>query len=295
MEFGSMTLQPKSILTQLQQQGILDSKCVLGAQMSGTTVGSVYIIQADNQPLYVLKIESPGYVKSVTDFLNIYQGPLIPTLHFSDSKSGYFIYEYITGEVNHDKGSKSKWLADLANSLVNRYEQRSANQGWGWLDESLSDSWSAFLQRSIAGARSIIGDVLPEEDHDFVSQIPAAVYGSKNPDAYLLHGDCGVHNFIFDSSVLKGVIDPIPMIGPPHHDFIFAFCSSPDNLTMDTFLQAADSLKPSIRVDRAKLIEEVLVQLYCRIGTCLKYHSHHLPDYLEAWAYWKHCREETAE
>lgn len=31
--------------------------------------------------------------------------------------------------------------------------------------------------------------------------------------------------------------------------------------------------------------EEVIIQLYCRIGICLKHHPHDLADYLKAWDY----------
>jgi hypothetical protein len=290
-----MDSQPELILTQLRHEGIIQPNCVLGQQMLGTTEGRVYVVNLNDQPSYVLKMDAPMYIKIVTDFLQAYKGSFIPRLHFTDPNNEYYIYEYVVGVVNKDKGPKSKWLTTLSESLINRYEHISAEKGWGWLEEPLSDSWSDFLQRSIVEARIIIGGLLPEEDYDLVMQIPRATYGSGNPDAYFIHGDCGVHNFIFDSSILKGVIDPTPMIGPPLYDFIFAFCSSPDELTMDTLLGSVGSLKSSVlwKADQRFLIEEVLVQLYCRIGTCLKYHSHHLSDYLKAWTYWRNLRNEA--
>jgi hypothetical protein len=290
-----MDIQPESILTQLQHEGIIQPKCVLGQQMPGTTDGRVYVVNFHDQPLYVLKMDAPMYIKMVADFLQAYKGSLIPRLYFTDPANEYFIYEYVMGVVNNDKGPKSKWLTTLSESLINCYERISSKKGWGWLDEPLSDSWPDFLQRSIVDARIKIGGLLSEEDHDLVMQIPRTIYGSGNPDGCLLHGDCGVHNFIFDSSILRGVIDPTPMIGPPLYDFIFAFCSSPDELTMDTLLEAVGSLNHSVmqKADHRILIEEVLVQLYCRIGTCLKYHSHHISDYLQAWSYWRNLRNEA--
>ncbi|MBB6675715.1 hypothetical protein [Cohnella lubricantis] len=41
------------------------------------------------------------------------------------------------------------------------------------------------------------------------------------------------------------------------------------------------------RIDRARLIDEVTIQLYCRIGLSKKHHPDDLPDYLQAWEYWK--------
>ena len=40
-------------------------------------------------------------------------------------------------------------------------------------------------------------------------------------------------------------------------------------------------------MQRSRLIEEVIIQLYCRIGICLRHHPHNLADYLKAWNYWK--------
>nr|WP_239587430.1 phosphotransferase [Bacillus pakistanensis] len=46
---------------------------------------------------------------------------------------------------------------------------------------------------------------------------------SKGP--FLLHGDCGVHNFVFKGGSLSGVIDPTPVLGEPLYDLLYAFCS----------------------------------------------------------------------
>ena len=102
----------------------------------------------------------------------------------------------------------------------------------------------------------------------------------------MLHGDCGVHNFVYDQNVLKGVIDPSPIVGPVLYDFIYAFCSSPDDLSLETLISTVTLLN-HVSIERSRLIEEVIIQLYCRIGICLKHHPHDLADYLKAWDYWK--------
>ncbi|WP_339252259.1 hypothetical protein NSQ43_00915 [Sporosarcina sp. FSL W8-0480] len=40
-------------------------------------------------------------------------------------------------------------------------------------------------------------------------------------------------------------------------------------------------------MDTQRLIEEVVFQLYTRIGICKKAHPHDLEEYLKAWVYWK--------
>jgi aminoglycoside phosphotransferase (APT) family kinase protein len=104
--------------------------------------------------------------------------------------------------------------------------------------------------------------------------------------AYLLHGDTGVHNFVFHDRALVGVIDPSPVIGPILYDFLYAFCSSPDDLSAETLLGAYRLLRNK-PVDERRLIEEAAVQLYCRIGICLMHHPQDRDAYLDAWAHWK--------
>ena len=101
-----------------------------------------------------------------------------------------------------------------------------------------------------------------------------------------MHGDTGVHNFVFRQNQLVGVIDPDPMAGPVIYDFTYAFCSSPDDLEMETLL-ASFALLKNVRMDTSRLIEEVVFQLYTRIGICKKVHPHDLEEYLKAWVYWK--------
>jgi hypothetical protein len=126
--------------------------------------------------------------------------------------------------------------------------------------------------------------VLPIEDYYKVKSLIESI--SKIDDKYLLHGDTGVHNFVFRDDELVGVIDPSPMVGPIIYDFTYAYCSSPDDLNLETLFVAFDLLNDNT-MERSRLIEEVIFQLYCRIGICAKVHPHDLDDYLKAWDYWK--------
>jgi hypothetical protein len=131
------------------------------------------------------------------------------------------------------------------------------------------------------------GSLLSFEDYYRVKSIVKNISKSEEQGArYLLHGDTGVHNFVFHELTLVGVIDPSPMIGPLLYDFTYAFCSSPDDLNLET-LMAAFTLLNHEPMERSRLIEEVIFQLYCRIGICIRLHPHDLEDYLKAWEYWK--------
>lgn len=102
---------------------------------------------------------------------------------------------------------------------------------------------------------------------------------------YLIHGDCGIHNFIFRDKILGGVIDPTPMIGLPHYNVIYAFFSSPQDLKKET-LDAGFSQMTAALPESSQLYKEVQIGLYQRLAICLKHHPADFPVYLEAWEYW---------
>lgn len=82
------------------------------------------------------------------------------------------------------------------------------------------------------------------------------------------------------------MIDPSPLVGPIIYDFTYAFCSSPDDLSVETLLSTF-SLLNNVDIGIERLIEEVVVQLYTRIGICIKVHPNDLDAYLKAWKYWR--------
>lgn len=78
------------------------------------------------------------------------------------------------------------------------------------------------------------------------------------------------------------------MIGPPIYDALFAFCSTPDDLTpeaLEASLRDLD-LKFLPIGDAASLAADLLLALYARISTCVKY-GMDANDYLRVWPEWK--------
>lgn len=177
------------------------------------------------------------------------------------------------------------WLTRLVSGLINEYVPYEEADIWGNL-ESPCRCWREFIDIGVEEARESIGDVLPAEDYDYVKAIVEEISKIRNETRFVLHGDSGVHNFVFREFELVGVIDPSPVVGPILYDFIYAFCSSPDDLSLET-LMAGFTLLRHEPMKESTLIREVLVQLYGRIGICRKHHPHDLQEYLIAWQYWK--------
>jgi hypothetical protein len=156
-------------------------------------------------------------------------------------------------------------MTTLVKELFNYYKKYHQAAEWGRLGIP-RQPWYEFNIISVESAYINIGDLLPIEDYFKVKSFVDQIRKDENiEEKYLLHGDTGVHNFVFNNS---------------------AFCSSPDDLDLETLL-ASSSLLNNVSIEKSRLIEEVMVQLYTRIGICVKVHPHDLKDYLKAWEYWR--------
>lgn len=259
------------------------------ALKSGTTNGVLYNIYVENTPTYVIKIDHPSIINSTEAFLLAYQDVrLLPNVLYTDDKKEFIVYSYISGETHFNRGSKLQWMTPLVKELFNQYKMADQDIPWGRVNGTKRESWSDFNQISLQSAKENIGDLLPSEDHRRVALLVNALSKSHvQEEKYYLHGDAGVHNFVYFANELKGVIDPSPLIGPRIYDFTYAFCSSPDSLDVSTLMHSFSLWNGNASLSKERLMGEVLFQLYTRIGVCIKVHPHDLNDYMEAWRKWR--------
>lgn len=279
----------QAIIGELQQNNVIPHQDVIFTPMSGTTDSTVGILSWGGLPRLVLKTEEAKQVAVTSLFLTAYEDiSVLPNVCYTDSAQRYLVYTYMPGQHTYKPGTKAALLQTLSTRLLQRYRPAVETHMWGWADDP-SSSWSDFLVRRLTESQPFVAQSVSEAD--FAMVCTAAQDSSRVNEAvpYLLHGDCGVHNFLFDGEAhITAVIDPIPVFGPPIYDLTFAFCSSPDDLHLDTILAATASLQPAAAIDRRWLREEVLIALYCRMAACKKHHPHDMEAYLAAWSYWKH-------
>lgn len=288
MEFDIIEIQ------KLFKSSKLDYELVDYKIMSGTTDGRVIQLITTNGSKLVLKFDHPNEIKIGADLLNLYQeSSLLPKIIYLAHDWSHIIYTFIEGTTHFNRGDKKLWLIRLVDDLLNKYKPYTAEGSWGRLGYFRS-SWMEFNVTSVEEAKNNIGNILSYEDYIFARSQVLKLYSDYSTEKYLLHGDTGVHNFVFNQSRLIGVIDPSPMAGPLIYDFIYAFCSSPDDIDLDTLLTAYNHLKQGL-VDKERLIDEVSVQLYCRIGLSIKHHPNDLSEYLLAWKHWRDLCKQLEE
>jgi hypothetical protein len=270
-------------VTLLIERGIFPENCAY-KRLSGGTISHVGMILHHGEPQYVLKASRPELLAAEVHFLQSYaQIAAFPALRHVADDASYIVYDFVPGETKPGGMSKRSWLTELAATVISKYLAVPSMEKWGSLDAP-HDTWSAFLTEMILDERSTIGDHLSEED----VQLLLTFAGQKSPQAgYLLHGDFGVHNFVFENGRLIGVIDPFPAIGEPIFDLVYAFCSTPDDLTVETLESVAAMLPNWQPQHAAHLHQEVLLGLYARLARCLRHHPDDLPQYLDAWKLWK--------
>lgn len=234
---------------------------------------------------YVIKLNESDVIREEAYFLQFYKkDELFPKLLYKEPLNRYIVYSFLEGTTSCKLGHKRSVLSKLVKEVINKYEVATEVDGWGW-KESPVQSWNEFLTTNVMEAHENVRRYISEEEYRTVFKLansPSRGTGINQP--FLLHGDLGFHNFIFQENKLHGVIDPLPVLGDPIYDLIYAFCSTPEDLTKETIGYA---MKQCVFYKKDRdLYEEIVIGLYLRIDTCLRHHPKDLEDYLEAWRYW---------
>lgn len=281
--------------------GILDESYDKIIPLKGGTHSKVELLSSkQSKEQYVIKANEVEVIRAEVKFLQLYRSmSLLPRLIYVDPEYRYFVYEYIQGEVSYSRQTKRELMLDIVRRMIKYYERPDDIAEYVWVEDP------AAVADDLRYTQSVIGSHLSEEDHELVSvihkrKVERLSTNKENgvldldtvddlgdlDDLYVLHGDLGVHNFLFQQGQLTGIIDPIPSVGPRRYDLFYAFCSSPDDLTLTTLQEAVKELGEGA-LSSDELVEDMMMALYSRIGTCLIHHAADLQDYLSAWKEWK--------
>ncbi|MDR4941368.1 MULTISPECIES: phosphotransferase family protein [Bacillus] len=246
--------------------------------LNGGTTSTVYLLDEK----YVVKLNEPDVIREEANFLSFYEGnTLFSKLLYKEPFHTYFVYSFLEGNTSCEQGYKRSTLRTLVKEVINKNKIVPEADGWGW-KESPVQSWNEFLTGNVKTAYENVKRYISEEEYRKVLKLANRDAGVNQP--FLLHGDFGFHNFIFQENELYGVIDPLPVLGDPIYDLIYAFCSTPEDLTKETIDYV---MKQCVFHKKERdLYEEIVIGLYLRIDTCLRHHPKDLEDYLVAWRYW---------
>ncbi|GAB6451988.1 aminoglycoside phosphotransferase family protein [Bacillus cereus group sp. TH43LC] len=267
-----------TIAAQLVKEKVISHYPTSVKVLNGGTASTVYLLDEK----YVVKLNEAEVIREEAIFLSFYErNTLFANLLYKEPLHTYIVYSFLEGSTSCGRGQKRITLSTLVKEVINKYEIVSRIDGWGW-KESPVQSWSAFLTKNVVEAHKNVRPYISEEEYRKVLKLANRDAGINQP--FLLHGDLGFHNFIFQGNELHGVIDPLPVLGDPIYDLIYAFCSTPEDVTKETIDYA---MKQCVFHKKERdLYEEIVIGLYLRIDTCLRHHPKDLEDYLVAWRYW---------
>ncbi|WP_242275478.1 phosphotransferase [Bacillus cereus group sp. BfR-BA-01445] len=246
--------------------------------LNGGTTSTLYLLDEK----YVVKLNEAEVIREEAHFLSFYErNTLFSKLLYKEPFHTYIVYSFLEGSTSCEQGHKRSTLRTLVKEVINKYEIVSDVDVWGW-KESPVQSWNEFLTINVMEVHENVKRYISEEEYRTVLKLANRDAGINQP--FLLHGDLGFHNFIFQENKLHGVIDPLPVLGDPIYDLIYAFCSTPEDVTKETIHYA---MKQCVfHKKESDLYEEIVIGLYLRIDTCLRHHPKDLEDYLAAWRYW---------
>ncbi|MDM5234911.1 aminoglycoside phosphotransferase family protein [Bacillus cereus] len=249
--------------------------------LNGGTTSTVYLLDGR----YVVKSNESEVIREEAYFLQFYESNgMFPELIYKNPLSRYVVYSFLEGTTMYESGHKRSTLCKLVKKAINKYEIVPEADDWGWKGSPVQ-TWTGFLTTNVMEAHENVRRYISDKEYGIVLKLASSPKRGTGIDKpFLLHGDFGFHNFIFRENKLCGVIDPLPVLGDPLYDLIYAFCSTPEDLTKEVI---GFAMKQCVfhKIDR-DLYEEIVLGLYLRIDTCIRHHPKDLEDYLVAWRYW---------
>jgi thiamine kinase-like enzyme len=279
-----MNMDFKEIFEELKQKGIIDQSFKEISPLSESGNSKVFGISSGGVYKYVVKVNRPMHIKAETTFIKEYQkNPLTPQLLYVDPEFKFLVYHYISGKKFEGEMGKSVWIEDLIKNYINNYTTNSQAK-WGYLDDPCPTYADVLI--SDINYWKIAMQKLTEDDHKLVLKFAAEIGDQFEREKYLVHGDPSIRNLLFDETKLVAVIDPYPLVAPKIYDVLYAFCSNTQDFDQDC-LRSAVSVLTGWEKNEEILIKHLLINLYCRIGICLKHQTGDMDGHLKAWNYWK--------
>jgi Ser/Thr protein kinase RdoA (MazF antagonist) len=285
---------PEEAAAALRAGGIVDAALTRCEALAGGTASRVAALsRPGGEPELVIKVNEPESVRQEAEFFRAYaESALLPALRHEDPSHRFLVTDFAPGvklRYQEDDVDVSDVMQTLVRELLGRY----VPAGPARVED---EDWCETLGSRVAERREFLAPHVAAGDQLVVERLARSERRREDAPLYLLHGDCGAHNFLFEAERhapgrLRAVIDPWPMAGYPIYDLAFAFVSWPHRLELEDILPAAEALRASGRWRprgdlQQTLWEEIVIALYNRLGTCKYHHPHDLPRYLEAWPRW---------
>ena len=222
---------------------------------------------------YLIKQNKPSLLQAETEFINLSKSNLFQKILYADSNYDFVVYDFIPGDMMKQVDD----IDDTLNSIVKITSNypKYTGKGFGYLNEEFS-SWKEFLNDEINYSSQTVKPYIDDNSSVYkcINILEKYPFQKK-----LLHGDFGTHNFVKVKGKLIGVIDPMPVIGDPLYDSIFAMVSNKEflaNLNVEKISSLTNEPQEKVKA-------MLTIVLYSRISRCIKYQPNDINIYLDFW------------
>ena len=222
---------------------------------------------------YLIKQNDELVLKAEVEFLKLNNLDIFQDIVYVDPKYQYVVYTFIHGDIMKVVDAPKDTIQKLA-EVCGKYKVY-GKEGYGYLNEEI-DTWKDFLISEIEASSKNISEYIQSKDEVYEA---AEILDKYLFEKKLIHGDFGTHNFVKVNGKLIGIIDPMPVIGDPLYDLLFAIVSNTDLLTS----MEIEEIYTLTNEPREKVKALFKIVLYSRISRCLKYHPKDIDTYMKYW------------
>lgn len=223
---------------------------------------------------YLVKQNTPSQLQAETVFLNeMNSNNIFQKIVYADNNYDFVVYDFIPGDMMKKVDDINETLKSII-KITSNYP-RYTGKGFGFLNEEFN-SWSEFLEDEIEYSSKTVNPYIKNNSNVYKCINILEKYSFEKK---LLHGDFGTHNFVKVNGKLVGVIDPMPIIGDPLYDSLFAMVSNKDflnTLTLENLVRLTNEPKE-------KLKAMLTIVTYSSISRCIKYHPNDVETYIKFW------------
>lgn len=222
---------------------------------------------------YLVKQNKPSLLHAETIFLKNINSNIFQKIIYEDNNYDFVVYDFIPGDMMKKVDNINETLKSIiqVTSTYSKY----TGKGFGFLSEEFN-TWSEFLKDEIDYSSKTVTPYIKDNNNVYncINILEKYPFEKK-----LLHGDFGTHNFVKVNGKLSGIIDPMPIIGDPLYDSLFAMVSNKDFL--DSL--SLENLENLTNEPPEKIKAMLTIVLYSRISRCIKYQPDDIDTYIKFW------------
>ncbi len=238
-------------------------------RLKGGTASRIVLINEE----FVLKMNTPEQLRNEWKFLEFTDNPIFSKVLYVDKKYIHMIYRFIEGELPENIEDKEGLLKTIYE--ISHGYKGYAYEGYGYLDE-LQESWEEFLLNEIEYSSRYLKELSIDKESLIAAVRCLRDYPFRKR---LLHGDFGLHNFIYKNNRLVGIIDPQGLVGDPLYELLFAVASNLEFLGWSSLEKIAEMADEPM--EKVKCMMKIV--LYCRIARSVKYEEARVEEYLRIY------------